>query len=322
MMSSKPTILVTRKLPDAVHERLLSDYNADLNPEDVLYDADEIVWRAQSADGILPCHTEHFTADLVSRLPENIKIIANFSVGVDHCDLDACRNHSIVVTNTPDVLSDATAETAILLMLGAARRASEGERMMRDGTWKDWSPSFMVGTGITGKTLGIIGMGRVGQTLAERARGFGMTILYHNRSRLGEGLECGAQFFEAPDDMLPQCDVLSLNCPATPENRGMLNASRLNKLPAGAIVINTARGALINEPDLIQALTSGHLAAAGLDVYVNEPGGNPDIAALPNTFLLPHIGSANKETRNAMGFRALDNLDTFFAGRTPGDRVV
>lgn len=321
-MAPKPVVLVTRKLPDAVEDRLAKDYEACLNPGDTLYSADELIERAQGADAILPCHTEHFTPDVVQRLPDCLKIIANFSVGVDHCDLGAFRDRGIIVTNTPDVLSDATAEIAILLMLGAARRAGEGERMMRDGSWRDWSPAFMVGSAITGKRLGIIGMGRVGQTVAKRARGFDMEIHYYNRTRLAEANEQGAVYHESIEDLLPVCDVLSLNCPATPETTNLLSAERIALLPDGAIVVNTARGALVDEDALADALTSGKLAAAGLDVYRTEPGGNRNIAALPNTFLLPHIGSANKETRDAMGFRALDNLDAFFAGREPGDRVA
>ncbi|MBT3557680.1 MAG: D-glycerate dehydrogenase [Rhodospirillales bacterium] len=321
-MSAKPSVFVTRKLPDAVLARLEKGYTVDLNLDDRLYSSDEIVERAQNADAILPCHTEHFTAELVARLPECVKIVANFSVGVDHCDLNALAAKGIVVTNTPDVLSDATAETAMLVMLGAARRASEGERMMRDGSWKSWSPAFMVGTAITGKTLGIIGMGRVGQTLARCARGFEMDIIYYNRTRLSPDLEQGAVYYDNLDDVLPKCDVLSLNCPVTDETRGFFNEERINQLSPGTIFVNTARGALVDEAALVAALKSGHIAAAGLDVYINEPGGNLDLAALPNTFLLPHIGSANKETRDAMGFRALDNLDAYFAGNPPGDRVA
>ncbi len=321
-MSDKPAILVTRRLPDAVHDRLQRDYTPDLNLEDVLYNDEEILRRAQSCNAILPCHTEHFTRSLVQQLPDNVKIVANFSVGVDHCDLEAFKARGIVVTNTPDVLSDATAETAMLLVLGAARRASEGERMMRNGTWKDWSPAFMVGTAVTGKTLGIIGMGRVGQTLAQRARGFQMKILYHNRSRLNNDVEQGARFYENLDEMLPHCDILSVNCPLTPETKNLMNSARFARLPKGAVFVNTARGALVDEAALIDALKTGQLSAAGLDVYATEPGGNAEIAALENTFLLPHIGSANKETRAAMGFRALDNLDAYFAGRAPRDRVA
>ncbi|NQV43391.1 MAG: D-glycerate dehydrogenase [Rhodospirillales bacterium] len=320
--TGKPTVLVTRKLPDAVEERLSQDYDVRLNPDDALYSPDELIERAQDVDAILPCHTEHFTPEVVGRLPDRVKIVANFSVGVDHCNLDAFRNRGIIVTNTPDVLSDATAEIAILLMLGAARRAGEGERMLRDGSWRDWSPAFMVGSAITGKRLGIIGMGRVGQTVAKRARGFDMKIHYYNRSRLAETNEQGAVYHDSIEGLLPVCDVLSLNCPATPETLNLLSAERIALLPDGAIVINTARGALVDEGALSDALRSGKLAAAGLDVYRTEPGGSREIAALPNTFLLPHIGSANKETRDAMGFRALDNLDAYFGGREPGDRVA
>jgi len=321
-MADKPRILVTRKLPDAVETRLAQDYTVHLNPDDALYSPDELIERSQGVDAILPCHTEHFTADVVRRLPESVKIVANFSVGVDHCDLEAFSERGIVVTNTPDVLSDATAEIAILLMLGAARRAGEGERMMRDGSWTDWSPAFMVGTAITGKRIGIIGMGRVGQTVAKRARGFDMTVHYFNRKRLPGSEEQGAIFHNSIDSLLPVCDVLSLNCPATPETANLLSAERLEQLPNGAIIVNTARGALIDESALKDALKSGKIAAAGLDVYKTEPGGSRELTALPNTFLLPHIGSANKETRDGMGFRAIDNLDAFFSGNEPGDRVA
>ncbi|MEQ8666093.1 MAG: D-glycerate dehydrogenase [Rhodospirillales bacterium] len=318
----KPVILVTRKLPDAVEKRLSQSYAAELNPTDKLYSEDELIAKAQGCTGILPCHTEHFTREVVERLPDSVKIVANFSVGVDHCDLAAFGDRGIVVTNTPDVLSDATAEITILLMLGAARRAGEGEKMMREGTWKDWSPAFMVGRSVTGKRLGIVGMGRVGQTVARRARAFDMEIHYHNRSRLDSSKEHGALFHENLDSMLGDVDILSLHCPNTPETRGLLSAERIAKLRDGAIVVNTARGALVDEDALADALENGKLFAAGLDVYRDEPGGNKRIAGLANTFLLPHIGSANAETRDAMGYRAIDNLDAFFAGSEPGDRVA
>ena len=321
-MRDKPIVLVTRTLPESVEERLTRDYDVRLNPDDAQYSPDELIELAQEADAILPCHTEHFTTNVVQRLSNSVKIVANFSVGVDHCNLDAFRKRGIIVTNTPDVLSDATAEIAILLMLGAARRAGEGERMMRDGSWRDWSPAFMVGNSITGKRLGIIGMGRVGQTFAKRARGFEMEIHYFNRNRLTEIDEQGAVYHDSLESLLTVSDVLSLNCPATPETFNLLSAERIALLPDGAIIVNTARGALVDENALINALKSGKLASAGLDVYCNEPGGNKDISALANTFFLPHIGSANMETRDAMGFRALDNLDAFFAGREPEDRVA
>lgn len=321
-MPDKPVILVTRKLPDAVETRLRERYEPRLNPDDRLYTPDELIQRAEGADGILPCHTEHFTPDVVARLPDSVRIIANFSVGVDHCDLAACKERGIVVTNTPDVLSDATAEIAILLMLGAARRAGEGERMMREGTWTDWSPAFMVGTAVTGKRLGIVGMGRVGRVVARRARAFDMEIHYHNRRRLRPEQEEGAIYHDTLDDLLAVSQFLSLNCPATPENENLLNAERIARLPDGAVVVNTARGKLVDEEALADALTSGKLAAAGLDVYKTEPGGSDILRPIPNTFQLPHIGSANKETRDAMGFRAIDNLDAFFAGSEPNDRVA
>ncbi len=321
-MSEKPVVLVGRKLPDAVEARLSRDYQPRLNPDDRLYTGEELIAMAQGAAAILPCHTEHLTAEVVARLPTSVRAICNYSVGVDHVDLTAAKARGIIVTNTPDVLSDATAEIAILLMLGAARRAGEGERLVRSATWKDWSPSFMVGRQVTGKRLGVVGMGRVGQVVARRARGFDMEIHYHNRRRLDAAAEAGAIFHESLDSLLGVSDVLSLNCPSTPESKGLLNAERIAKLPDGAIVINTARGALVDDENLIAALASGKLAAAGLDVYNNEPDIHPGYRELTNVFLLPHIGSATLETRDAMGFRALDNLDSIFAGREPGDRVA
>lgn len=319
----KPVVLVTRKLPDAVEARLLRDYDARLNPEDDLYTADELVKRAEGADAILPCHTEKFTAEVIARLPKSVRAIANFSVGYDHVDIKAAKDHGLIVTNTPEVLSDATAELTMMLMLGAARRASEGERLVRSREWKDWSPRFMVGTQVTGKRLGIIGFGRVGQVVAKRARGFDMEIHYNDVQRLPPEIEAGAIYHKTPEDLLPQCDFLALHCVSTPETFKLLNAERIGLLPDGAIVVNASRGAVIDDDALIAALKSGKLTAAGLDVYNNEPTDiHPGYRELPNVFLMPHIGSATKETRIAMGFRALDNLDAIFAGKEPGDRVA
>jgi lactate dehydrogenase-like 2-hydroxyacid dehydrogenase len=317
-----PVVLVTRKLPDAVENRLRRDYRPQLNPDDRLYSSDELIGRAVDADAILPCHTERLSAEVIERLPDSIRIIANFSVGFDHVDLEAAKARGIVVTNTPDVLSNATAELTIMLMLGAARRASEGERLVRTGTWRDWSPSFMVGTQVTGKRLGIVGLGRVGQVTAQRARGFEMEIHYHDLHRLPPDMEKGAIFHPTVEDFLPHCDFLAFHCVATPQTRKMLNTERIALLPDGAIVINASRGTVIDDEALIAALKSGKVAAAGLDVYNNEPNIHPGYRELPNTFLMPHIGSATKETRDGMGFRALDNLDAFFAGREPRDRVA
>ncbi len=318
----KSVVLVTRKLPDAVEERLRRDYDPILNPNDALYSSNEIIDRAKNADAILPCHTEKFTAEVIARLPERVRAIANYSVGYDHVDIDAAKARGLIVTNTPDVLSDATAEVSMMLMLGAARRASEGERLVRTREWKDWSPSFMVGTQVTGKRLGIIGFGRVGQVVARRARGFDMEIHYHNRRRVPPEQAEGAVYHPTPEDLMPHCDFLTLHCVASAETTGLLNAERIALLPDGAIVINASRGIVIDDNALIAALKSGKLTAAGLDVYNDEPNIHPEYRELSNVFLMPHIGSATKETRDAMGFRALDNLDAIFAGREPRDRVA
>ena len=324
-MSDRPVIFVTRKLPDAVEERLRRDYEPILNPDDRIYSAEELVEIGSGSDAILPCHSEHFTAEVIGRLSPRVKAIANFSVGYDHVDVEAARAKGIIVTNTPDVLSDATAEIAMLCMLGAARRAAEGVALVRDGGWRDWSPSFMVGRQTTGKRFGVIGMGRVGLVVAKRARGFDMEIHYTKRRRLPADGEAplGARFHETIEELLPYCDVLSLHCPATPQTKGLLNAERIALLPDGAIVVNTARGAIIDDEALVAALKSGKVAAAGLDVFNGEPLDiHPDYRQLPNVFALPHIGSATAQTRDAMGFRALDNLDAIFTGREPGDRVA
>ncbi len=321
-MPDKPIVVVGRKLPEAVEARLARDYRPKFNTDDRLYTAEELTALCADADAIMPCHTEHLSAEVIAQLPDSLKIIANFSVGVDHVDLEAAKGRGILVTNTPDVLSDATAEIAMLCMLGAARRASEGDRLVRAGKWKTWSPAFMVGTQITGKRFGVIGMGRVGRIAAKRARGFDMEIHYTKRRRLDPAQEAGAIYHASVEDLLPHCDVLSLHCPATPENLDLINAARLALLPDGAILVNTARGAIVDEAALMAALRSGKLAAAGLDVYKGEPHIDPAFFEIENVFLLPHIGSATAQTRDAMGFRALDNLDAFFAGRAPHDRVA
>jgi lactate dehydrogenase-like 2-hydroxyacid dehydrogenase len=248
-----------------------------------------------------------------------LRIVANHSVGVDHCDLPSLRARGIAVTNTPDVLSDATAELAMLLMLGAARRAVAGDRIVRTGAWDSWSPAFMVGKQVSGARLGIVGMGRVGRAFAAKARGFDMEIHYFNRSELAPQDAKGATYHDTLESLLEVADFLSLHCPATPETTDLLNAERIAKLPAGAVIVNSARGALIDEDALIAALDEGHVLAAGLDCFKVEPGGNPAFAKYDSIFMLPHIGSATRQTRDAMGFRALDNLDAFFSGKAPKD---
>lgn len=316
---ASPVVWIPRRLSDATLTRAQADYDCIINWEDGLSSADKIVEMSAQVDAIIPCHSELFTVEVAARLDPRLKIIANHSVGVDHCDLPALKDRGIAVTNTPDVLSDATAEIAMLLMLGAARRAVEGDWLVRTGAWEVWSPSFMVGKQVTGARLGIIGMGRVGRALAEKARGFGMQIHYYNRTRLSPEQEQGAVYCQTIEELLGVADFLSLHCPATPETTGLMNAARFAMLPDGAVMVNTARGALVDEAALLDALTEGKLSAAGLDCFVTEPGGNPDFAAHANIFMLPHIGSATVQTRDAMGFRALDNLDAFFAGQTPRD---
>ena len=321
-MSKKPVVLVTRKLPQAVEQRLARDYDARFNADDRVHSSDELVELAADADAIIPCHTEKLSAEVIARLPASVRAICSFSVGYDHIDLNAAKARGIFVTNTPEVLSDATAEIAVLLMLGAARRVYEGERQIRTDTWADWSATYQLGIQVTGKRLGILGMGRVGQIMARRARGFDMQIHYYNRHRLAAEVEQGAVYHQAVEDLLPHCDFLSIHCPATPETHHLLNAERIALLPDEAIVVNTARGAVVDDDALIAALRSGKLFAAGLDVFNNEPNIDPRYKELENTFLLPHIGSATRETRDAMGFRALDNLDAIIAGTEPRDRLV
>ncbi len=316
---ARPTVWIPRRLSDATLERAQADYNCIINWDDTESSADDIVAMSARVDAIIPCHSERFTAEVAARLDPRLKVIANHSVGVDHCDLPALRARGIAVTNTPDVLSDATAEIAMLLMLGAARRAVEGDRLVRTRAWDFWSPSFMVGKQVSGSRIGIVGMGRVGRAFARMARGFGMEIHYHNRSRLAPDEEAGATYHATLDSLLRVSDFLSLHCPATPETTGLINSATLSMLPEGAVLVNTARGALVNEAALMAALDSGRLAAAGLDCFVTEPGGNPALAVYESVFMLPHIGSATVKTRDAMGFRALDNLDAFFAGKTPKD---
>ena len=308
-------------MSDRTLERAQENYDCVINHEDGEHTPDEIIEMSSKVDAILPCHTELFKGRVVDELNERVKIIANHSVGVDHCDIPALIARGITVTNTPDVLSDATAEIACLLMLGAARRAVEGDRLVRSGSWKFWSPAFMVGKQVSGARLGIIGMGRVGQAMARNARGFGMDVHYYNRSRLSQDKEAGATYHESIESLLGIADFLSLHCPATPETTGLMNADRFELLPDNAVLINTARGALVDETALIAALESGKLSAAGLDCFVTEPGGNPALSAHENVFMLPHIGSATVATRDAMGFRALDNLDQYFRGEIPNDKL-
>lgn len=322
--AGRPVLLLTRRLPDAVEARASRDYRAVLNPEDRAFSGEEIAARAAEAgaDAVLCCAGDRLDAAAIAALPQSVRVLATFSVGTDHIDLEAARARGLTVTNTPDVLTDATADIALLLLLGAARRASEGERMIRANAWTGWTPTQLMGTHVGAKRLGIVGMGRIGQAVAARARAFGMAIHYSNRRRLAPELELGAIYHADPEAMLPVCDVLSLHFPATAETRHWLNADRIERLPPGAILINTARGSVVDDGAVIDALKRGRLAAAGLDVFENEPNLHPGYRDLANAFLLPHLGSATVETRNAMGFKALDNVDAVTAGRPAPDRVV
>ncbi len=315
MPGTKIKILVTRRLPSNVEARLARDYQATLNGDDRVYSSAEIVNAAGGHDGILCCSTEKFSADVISALPQSVKILATFSVGYEHIDVPAAAKRGLKVTNTPDVLTDATADIAMLCLLAAARRGSEGDRLVRADQWKGWHTTMMLGTHMTGKRLGVFGMGRIGRAVAQRGRGFGMRIHYHNRSRLDDALEQGATFHQTLESLLAVSDFFSINAPSSPETLKFLNAERIALLPDGAVVANTARGNMVDDDALIAALESGKVAAAGLDVFDGEPNIHPGYRSLDNVFLLPHLGSATHETRDAMGFCCLDNLDAFFSGK-------
>jgi glyoxylate reductase len=309
-------------MPPDVEARLARDYDAAPNVADSLPTRETILAGAAGKDGLLVTVTDRIDGDIIRALPETVKIIATFSVGYDHIDVAAAKARGIAVTNTPDVLTDATAEIALLLMLGAARNATSAIETLRSGEWKNWAPTGMLGTELTGKRLGILGLGRIGRATAHRARAFGMKVHYHNRRRLDPDEEAGAIFHDSAESLFSVSDILSLHCASTPDTRRIVNRDTIALLPDKAIVVNTSRGDIVDDDALIEALTSGRLAAAGLDVFTNEPHLDPRYVSLPNAFLLPHLGSATRETRNAMGFRALDNLDAFFAGRTPRDLVT
>lgn len=322
MAKGKPRVLATRHFPPDVEKRLAANFDAVLNPQDKLYDGARLAEASKDCDAIMCAAGDPLNAETIAKLANSVKMIATFSVGYEHVDVAAATKRGIKVSNTPDVLTDATADITLLCLLGAARRAHEGTTMLRTHSWVGWEPTQLMGVHVTGKRLGILGMGRIGQAVADRARAFRMTIHYSNRSRLPKDLEKDAIFHANADDMLPHCDFLSINAPMTPETRKWLNAARIAKLPKGAVVVNTARGGLVDDEALIAALKSGHLAAAGIDVFDGEPKIHQGYYGLENAFLLPHMGSATTETRNAMGFKALDNLEAFLiSGRTPPDLV-
>ncbi|HEY4044375.1 MAG TPA: D-glycerate dehydrogenase [Rhodopila sp.] len=315
-----PVLFVTRRLPASVEALAAREFDARLTPSDVPISG--LVARAEGADAVLCCPGDVLDTRTIAALPQSVKVIGTFSVGYDHIDVAAAKARGLKVCNTPDVLSVATAECAMLLLLAAARRASEGERLVRSGQWQGWAPTQLLGTQVSGRRLGILGMGRIGREIARMARGFGMEIHYRDVARLPPDLEQGAIFHDRDDSFLPNCHFLSLNAPGGDNTRHWLNANRIAQLPAGAVVVNAARGTLVDDRALIEALRSGHLAAAGLDVYNAEPALNPAYLTLDNVFLLPHLGSATTETRDAMGRIVLSGIASLLAGETPSNVVT
>jgi lactate dehydrogenase-like 2-hydroxyacid dehydrogenase len=321
---SKPKVIITAKLPDAVERKAAQLFDVTLNPTDTPLTLNQLVDAAKAADALLPNVTDKITADVLGAPGRRIKIVANYGVGFNNVDTAAAKQHGVVVTNTPDVLTDETADTAIALLLMAARRLPEGERMVRAGQWTGWRPTQHLGTKVTGKTLGILGLGRIGRAVAKRAHdGFGMRVLYYDPPvPIGEARALGAEARGSVEDVLKESDFISLHAPAMAETRHMINAATLALMPRHAILINTARGDLVDEAALVDALKAGTIAGAGLDVFEQEPKVHPGLLTLDNVVLLPHLGSASTETRVAMGERALSNLEAFFGGHPPRDRVA
>lgn len=320
-----PRVVVTRRLPELVEAALAERFDARLNPDDRPMTSEELAEALRSADALLPTVTDRLTADVLVAAPRRAAILANFGVGYGHIDVEAARAQGLVVTNTPGVLTDDTADLAIALLLAVARRVGEGERLLRAGEWTGWGPTQMLGTKVSGKTLGIVGMGRIGRAVARRARhGFGMPILFHGGGGDAEDeiATLGAERRETLDGLLADSDVVSLHVPATPRTRHLIDADRLARMRPGAFLVNTARGDVVEEAALADALRDGVIAGAGLDVYEREPEVAPALRAMENVVLLPHLGSATTETRVAMGERALANLVAFFRGDAPPDRVA
>lgn len=310
-------LFVTRKLPDAVEARIASAFDATLQVEGPVLSADAIIQGAMGCDALLAAPGDPITAAVIDALKDSVKVISTFSVGFDHIDLAAAKAANIPVGHTPDVLSDATADLTWLLLLAAARRAYEGEQLVRTDNWTGWTPTQLMGTQVSGKRIAILGMGRIGQGVAKRARGFDMEVHYYNRTRLSTDKELGAVYHDSAESLFGSADFLCLLCPLTPETKGLVNADTIEHLPQGAIVINSGRGPVVDDAALIDALKSGRVAAAGLDVYAGEPDIHAGYRTLDNVFLLPHLGSATIETRVAMGNLAVDNIQAVLAGGRP-----
>ena len=317
-------MVITRKLPDAIETRLMELFDVRLNVDDEAMSEAELTEAVKTADVLVPTITDSIDAKLIAAAGKKLKLIANYGTGVDHIDLAAAREKGITVTNTPDVLTEDTADMTMALILAVPRRLVEGERIVRSGDWSGWSPTWMLGHRIFGKRLGIIGMGRIGQAVARRARGFGLSIHYHNRNRVHEEIEneLEATYWESLDQMLAHMDFVSVNCPHTPATYHLLSARRLKLLQPHAVIVNTARGEVIDENALTQVLQSGDIAGAGLDVFEHSPAVNPKLLALDNVVLLPHMGSATFEGRGDMGEKVVINIQTFVDDHTPPDRVI
>ncbi len=316
----KKKIFVTRRLLKENEEKLRSLFDVILNSKDKIYSSNEIIEGSKNCDGILSSVTDPINTDTISKLSSSIKIIANGAVGYGNIDTKAARNKNIAVTNTPDVLTDATADISILLLLGASRKAHEGRIAAEKQQWI-WSWDFLLGKQMSNRKLGILGMGRIGRAVAKRAKGFGMEIHYHNRSRLDKELEEGAIYHEKVEDLLKESEFLSLNCPATPETVKIINKNNIPHLPSKSVIGNAARGDIVDDEAMVEALKNGKVFAYGLDVYNGEPKIHPEYLKLKNIFLLPHIGSATKRTRWDMAYRATKNLEMFFKGINPQDLV-
>ena len=324
-MTEKFKVLVTRKWPKKVEEKLLTTFDVTLNVEDKPLSEDQLIEGMKSYDALLPTVTDPITDKIISTSDKKVKIIGNFGVGFNNIDIDSAKRNSIVVTNTPEVLTDCTADIAMLLMLGVARRGSEGEFHIRKKEWTGWRPTHMMGTKVTGKTLGLIGMGRIAQAMAHKSHfGFNMKIIffdpYFENDEVMKKFE--ATKLNSIDEVLSKADFVSLHCPSTKETKGLMNKETISKMKTSAYLINTARGDIVNESDLVEALKEEKIMGAGLDVYEEEPSVHKDLSRLKNVFLLPHLGSATTETREAMGMRVFENIQAFFNNKEPIDRVV
>ena len=304
-------VFVARKLLESNEKRMSEIWDAKLNSEDKVYSQSELIELSRDCDGILCSIVDKFDAETINKLSDKVKIISNFAVGFGNIDIKAAMNKNIIVTNTPDVLTDATAEIAILILLGAARRATEGRKWVDKKNW-NWSVDFLMGKQLTDSRLGILGMGRIGQALAERAKSFGMKIHYHNRKKLPPNLEKGAIYHESLKSLILVSDFFSINCPTTEETKKIINEETLSYFPNGAVIINSARGDMIDDEAMINALKSGKVFALGLDVYNGEPDIHPQYLKLDNVFILPHLGSATEKTRFAMADLAISNIEEYF----------